>query len=231
MNRCPTCDRLYEADVQFCPTDGTPLEAVVAPPVARVVAPAMPAAQASQTLPILVGVLVVAVVALVGFLLWQQQQTSADLSARTEAAETEAATARLDAEQQRNAARAEASRAAAAAGEAQQASAERDEASAAARSAAASARAARAAAQTPRPEPVSYTRTGIAYSPSDGFLALRSAPTSSSTMVYRIPHQAPVALGACRSPIPFGDRTGSWCRARYDGRTGWIFDAFISYGD
>lgn len=67
-------------------------------------------------------------------------------------------------------------------------------------------------------------------SPGDGFLALRSeASVSSGSRVAQIPHGAPVAIGACDGPAAtISGRSGQWCRATYDGQSGYVFDAFLA---
>lgn len=69
-----------------------------------------------------------------------------------------------------------------------------------------------------------------ANSPGDGFLALRSDPSvSSGSRLVQIPHGAPVDIGGCDGPsATIGGRSGRWCRASYDGRSGYVFDAFLA---
>lgn len=94
MPRCPACGRPFEAGAQFCPDDGSRL--VADAPAAPVLAAPI-GAPASKALPLIVGVLVAAVVGLVGVLLWQQQK-AAEATARADAAELAAAEARRLAE-------------------------------------------------------------------------------------------------------------------------------------
>ncbi len=90
MPHCPTCGRPFEAAAQFCPNDGSRLtDDIPAAPVASAPVAAAPG-PASQTLPAIVGVLVVAVAGLVGALLWQQQR-AAEGTTRAEQAEHDAA--------------------------------------------------------------------------------------------------------------------------------------------
>ena len=207
MNRCPTCGRRYPADTAFCPADGAPLAAEAHPPAAAPLgAPPPVAAPSARWLPVLVGVLAVVVVALVGTVLWQQQ--TALRRSETQAREATAAAneALQEAERQRD--------------EAARLADERN----AARDAAARTAARRAA-------PVSYTRTVWANSPGDGFLALRSRPsTGRGTRLLQIPHGAALDYGDCLAPMTTpGGRYGSWCRARYGGTEGWAFSAFVTY--
>ncbi len=70
-----------------------------------------------------------------------------------------------------------------------------------------------------------------AYSPGDGFLALRSTPNAETgTRMTKIPHGARIEIGRCNAYTTEGRGSyGRWCRARYDGLTGWVFDAFVRY--
>ena len=209
MNRCPTCGRRYPADTAVCPADGAPLAAEAHPPAAAPLgAPPPVAAPSARWLPVLVGVLAVVVVGLVGAVLWQQQTALA----RSEAAAAEATAAANEAVQDAARQRDEADRLAG----------ERN----AAEQAAAASRAAAARAAVP----VRYTRTVWANSPNDGFLALRSAPTTGrGTRLLQIPHGAPLDYGDCLAPTTTpGGRYGSWCRARYAGVEGWAFSAFVT---
>jgi hypothetical protein len=81
------------------------------------------------------------------------------------------------------------------------------------------------------PEPSGSTTTARANSPTDGFLALRSLPSSDfGDRIARIPHGANVTIGGCGPQISRpGKRTGRWCQARYGGLSGWVFDAYLSY--
>lgn len=241
MNQCPTCGRLYEANVQFCPTDGAPLEAVAVEPVPAapvVVAHAAAPAESQKTLPVIFGVLVVAVLGLIALMVWQQQSSASDAVARADAAEADAEVARDDAARERAARAAEAARAEDAVTDAQAVANERDAATSAAQSAAAQARSARAAAQasaqaarpTPGQEPFQGLDTGAANSPADGFLALRSGPSASTTLLARIPNGAAIELGTCRTRDGVV-RQREWCHARYDGRVGWVYNQYVMYED
>jgi len=81
------------------------------------------------------------------------------------------------------------------------------------------------------PDQPATTTTVTVNSPSDGFLALRTYPDSElGDRILKIPHGAAITIGACTAArsIP-GKRTGRWCRANYNGYTGWIFDAYVIY--
>ena len=81
------------------------------------------------------------------------------------------------------------------------------------------------------PDQPATTSTVTVNSPSDGFLALRTYPDSElGDRILKIPHGATITIGACTAArsIP-GKRTGRWCRANYNGYTGWIFDAYVIY--
>ncbi len=76
------------------------------------------------------------------------------------------------------------------------------------------------------------TRTGTVDSPNDGFLALRSLPSSEiGTRLTKIPHGATVTIGICGPVVAPVKRKGRWCQASYGGYNGWIFDAYINYGN
>lgn len=181
MLRCPTCGRPFEAGTQFCPDDGSRLLAEAPPPFAAApYAPTPAAAPASMALPIIVGVLVVAVLGLAGVLLFQRPPDEG-VAPVVQPVITE-----------------------------------------------------QPVEPTPLPPPVvpptEYTQTVYANSPRDGYLVLRRGPRAArGTELLRIPHNAALELGACRSPTttPAG-RYGSWCHARYGSAEGWVFDAFIS---
>ncbi len=67
-------------------------------------------------------------------------------------------------------------------------------------------------------------------SPRDLFLALRSEPnTITGYQIIHIPHGRVVMIGACNDVTRIGRKSGKWCRASYDGSTGWVFDAFLIY--
>lgn len=68
-------------------------------------------------------------------------------------------------------------------------------------------------------------------SPGDGFLALRSMPDSErGERVARIPHGAEIEIYECeKTRVTISGRTGRWCQAEYNGRPGWVFDAWLNY--
>lgn len=246
MTRCPACGRRDDAGALFCPADGTALVAdaggpplddaapsaalpraagsasgeldrllslpdpeaspVSLPPVQ----PAPPTAAPPRRLGAVVGVLVALVAGLVVLLLWQQRTAAAEAQARADTAEAEAVSVRRDADAQAETARLDRERIDAE-DTANRADAERQQAAAEAFGA-------------------GYTATVWANSPGDGFLALRSGPTTASgTRLLKIPHGDALALGGCLAPTTSpGGRYGAWCRARYAGTDGWVFDAFLS---
>jgi hypothetical protein len=67
-------------------------------------------------------------------------------------------------------------------------------------------------------------------SPVDGFLALRTLPNSElGERIQKIPHGATVSVGACGPVVRPVKRSGRWCRATYNGYSGWVFDAYLIY--
>lgn len=73
-------------------------------------------------------------------------------------------------------------------------------------------------------------KTARVNSPGDGFLALRTLPSSESgSRVIQIPHGAAIGIGGCLPPGKNGGKTGRWCRANYNGFSGWVFDAYLIY--
>lgn len=74
------------------------------------------------------------------------------------------------------------------------------------------------------------TTTARVNSPGDGFLALRTLPSSDvGERILKIPHGATVTIGACGPVTKPVNRSGRWCQASYDGYTGWVFDAYLIY--
>jgi hypothetical protein len=65
-------------------------------------------------------------------------------------------------------------------------------------------------------------------SPNDGFLALRTEPSSETgERILQIPHGTNVTVIACL-PKAVGKK-GRWCRVDYNGNIGWAFDGFLIY--
>lgn len=70
------------------------------------------------------------------------------------------------------------------------------------------------------------TRSARVNSPGDRFLALRTYPSSSvGDRVLKIPHGASITVGGCLAP----SGGGRWCRASYNGYSGWVFDKYLNY--
>jgi hypothetical protein len=74
-------------------------------------------------------------------------------------------------------------------------------------------------------------RVATVNSPGDGFLALRSEPSSDyGERLAQIPHGAKINVVSCDSDkITIGSRRGSWCLIEWSGRAGWVFDAWLTY--
>ena len=66
-------------------------------------------------------------------------------------------------------------------------------------------------------------------SPNDGFLALRDRPDArSGSRIAKIPHGDIVVVERClEEEVTIGQRTGHWCRTRWEGLSGWVFDAWL----
>lgn len=65
-------------------------------------------------------------------------------------------------------------------------------------------------------------------SPGDGFLALRTGPSSETgERILQIPHGASVTVLACQAAAK--GKKGKWCRVNYNGNSGWAFDGFLIY--
>lgn len=78
--------------------------------------------------------------------------------------------------------------------------------------------------------PYDNGRTAYANSPGDGFLALRSEPSSESgERVAKIPHGAALTVIDCPRPSNIGKMPGRWCRVVYNGQQGWAFDKFMKF--
>ena len=72
--------------------------------------------------------------------------------------------------------------------------------------------------------------SAVVNSPSDGFLALRSIPNhKTGKRIAKIPHGASISINSCRAKrVKIGKKAGRWCRASYKGKSGWVFDAWIT---
>ncbi len=67
-----------------------------------------------------------------------------------------------------------------------------------------------------------------ANSPNDGFLALRTAPSSETgERILQIPHGAELKVLGCQAAIK--GKKGRWCRVDYNGNLGWANDGWMSY--
>lgn len=67
-----------------------------------------------------------------------------------------------------------------------------------------------------------------ANSPNDGFLALRTAPSSETgDRILQIPHGAEIKVLGCQQAIK--GKKGRWCRVDYNGTLGWANDGWMSY--
>lgn len=80
------------------------------------------------------------------------------------------------------------------------------------------------------PNQPATTTTARVNSLGDGFLALRTFPNSEEgSRILQIPHGAVITVGGCLNAIRVSGKTGRWCRASYNGYSGWVFDAFLVY--
>ena len=89
---------------------------------------------------------------------------------------------------------------------------------------------------SPKPDPfptettTTTAKTARANSPNDGFLALRSEPSSETGYrIAKIPHGASFTVLDCPKANAEGKMKGRWCQVIYDGRAGWAFDAFMIF--
>ncbi len=75
------------------------------------------------------------------------------------------------------------------------------------------------------PSSVVLAATGVVNTPGDGFLALRSEPsTSTGVRLAKIPHASPLSLGDCVATA----KTERWCRTTYKGQSGWVLERYLS---
>ena len=78
----------------------------------------------------------------------------------------------------------------------------------------------------PTPQPTKLTAK--ANSPGDGFLALRSQPsTQTGTRILKIPHGAPITVWGCLEKQ--SGSKGRWCQVDYNGTKGWANDGYVTY--
>lgn len=89
-------------------------------------------------------------------------------------------------------------------------------------------------AKTPTLPPISTPNsssnkvTAKADSPNDGFLALRSQPsTQTGDRIMKIPHGAAITVWDCLEQQP-GSK-GRWCKTEYNGTQGWANDGYMIY--
>jgi hypothetical protein len=81
---------------------------------------------------------------------------------------------------------------------------------------------------SPATPKVPTVTTAKVNSPGDGFLALRTGPSSSTgDRILEIPHGATVTVLACQSAAK--GKKGKWCKVNYNGNAGWAFDGFLIY--
>jgi hypothetical protein len=66
-------------------------------------------------------------------------------------------------------------------------------------------------------------------SPGDGFLALRVLPDpKTGEPLAKIPHGTTIKLGFCQDESSkVSGRSGHWCMTSYEGKAGWVFDAWL----
>ncbi|RKT37999.1 SH3 domain-containing protein [Thiocapsa rosea] len=69
-----------------------------------------------------------------------------------------------------------------------------------------------------------FADTAAVNTPGDGFLALRSEPsTKQGVRLGKIPHGTLLELGECVRP----SATHRWCKTTYQGQIGWILDTYV----
>jgi hypothetical protein len=82
----------------------------------------------------------------------------------------------------------------------------------------------------PPDQPSTTSASPTVNSPGDGFLALRSLPSSDAgERVLKIPNGARVSISGCLPRTHVENKTGRWCKASYNGYSGWLFDAWLVY--
>ena len=66
---------------------------------------------------------------------------------------------------------------------------------------------------------------GVVTAPNDGFLALRSEPsTTQGVRLAKIPHNTEIGLSECVSVSP----AERWCKTTYRGSAGWVLDRYVA---
>lgn len=78
---------------------------------------------------------------------------------------------------------------------------------------------------------LSDVSTATVNSPNDGFLALRSLPSSDlGARIARIPHGDKVFVVSCDDTYyTIGSRRGRWCLVEWQQKVGWVFDAWLRF--
>ena len=85
---------------------------------------------------------------------------------------------------------------------------------------------------SPQPSsPQEESKTATVIPTTDGFLALRSLPnTKNGVQILKIPSGATVEVKSCqKNVVTIGGRRGRWCMISYDGKAGWVYEAFLNY--
>src|SRR6185369_9700173 len=241
MKQCPSCKTTYtDESLRFCLTDGTALEATEQETLVRSATtnplrvdipgaetkpafrqPVLEKKAGSPLVKIILGLVAVGIVlvgaaALIGALIYfsNVRPTSNEISKQTTPAPSPNSSSTIDPEKQRL----------------------QDELANMQRKLDEQKNANHTANLPPAfPTPTRTTEPGVVTarvnSPGDGFLAMRSAPSSEyGDRVAKIPHGAVVNVENCqREKVRIGVRVGRWCMVTYDGRTGWVFDAWLDY--
>ena len=74
------------------------------------------------------------------------------------------------------------------------------------------------------PEQHQAADTATVHAPGDGFLSLRSAPTTrTGKRLLKIPHGTPLTLDKCETR----PGEGRWCKTSFQGAVGWVFDQYL----
>lgn len=81
---------------------------------------------------------------------------------------------------------------------------------------------------SPVSSPQTAKNTARVNSPGDGFLALRTMPSSETgDRILQIPHGATVTVLGCQAKA--AGKKARWCRVDYNGNLGWAYDGFLVY--